>query len=69
MRGVQPGPDWTQVPKGTPFHITGSKGVFHFQYFRNGEVTLYGGIRAKDEWIDACFRTVKPESLKPPKRR
>jgi hypothetical protein len=55
--------NWAEVEKGTPCKITGSRGVFNFQYFRNGEVTLYGGVQAKSEWVDACYRTVLPSQV------
>jgi len=55
--------NWQEVEKGTDFRIVGERGVFSFQYFRNGEVTLYGGTRAGATWTNAGFRTVNPSCV------
>jgi len=55
--------NWQEIEKGTDFRIAGERGVFSFQYFRNGEVTLYGGTRAGSIWTNAGFRTVDPSKV------
>lgn len=51
--------DWNTVEKGTEVRISGVRGSFIFQYFRNGEVTVYGGDRNPNG--HRMFRTFVPE--------
>lgn len=53
------GVDWSSVEKGTEVRVTGVRGVFAFCYFRNDEVTVYGGDRNPNGI--RMFRTFVPD--------